>query len=360
MLVGLLVALIFYRGWSERRPDITRAALITAGITLAGFGAYLAFNFNLLGYPFQISGTVKMSQGIVAINQDGGFLSARMLSNVLGALRTVLGTMKWHLTSVLLPNGSPNLAILVWWIPLVAALTLVVRDVAHSGHLEMRRVAIVPSITWVEVALLAFTVIQTGLYVTLLRRTVPWTPWYLVPQILIGVLVVAWVLGRPQHGGIKQDTENPQLLRIGLCVIAFVGAGVIYTSNQLSVTSTTSTWNTEGVKLARWVQSDIPASARIGAWDTGLWAYFSERPIINLDGLMNDYRFFNEYERMGRINEYVDDEHIDYLITWTDSLSQCRAYQIKRCMSGEVVYRTSEWPVTGGRAGVQVVRLSEN
>ena len=61
----------------------------------------------------------------------------------------------------------------------------------------------------------------------------------------------------------------------------------------------------------------VPAGARIGCLNAGIPAYFSDRPIVNLDGLVNHTAV--AYWQRGEFDRYLRDQHIAYVADETKS-----------------------------------------
>jgi hypothetical protein len=61
-----------------------------------------------------------------------------------------------------------------------------------------------------------------------------------------------------------------------------------------------------------WVRERLPPDAILGARDAGKLGYFSGRPVVNLDGLINDQRLFAAL-RTETVAEYICRSPIDYL-----------------------------------------------
>jgi len=369
LLLIFLVSLLFFKGLFRQPRSLASAGrvILILGTTI---GAYLLFNIAETGYGFPISGTVKVRQGLVAIEQMGGILTTTFWERTVASIRHLAGLLKWHLLSVPLSawpraddpwlwNGLRLLGI----IPAVGYLGGTILHLRNApGPRRFRN----SGLTTVEICLLCYAAFHTSIEVTLLAPTLTWTSWYLVPQILLVIIVASgllypWSFLRGESGSPSATSEKgrpyvyflPALFAFGMIWCSFVYLGTLPQQGRQGM------WNTEGFALALWMRQNIPPEARIGAWDTGLWSYFSGRTIINLDGLMNDYEFYHQYLSRGRIDEYIDKEDIEYLITWTGQFNQCRALQIRRCLDGEILYRTPEWTITGGTAGVQVVKLAK-
>ena len=68
---------------------------------------------------------------------------------------------------------------------------------------------------------------------------------------------------------------------------------------------------------ALWAAENLPPDARIGSWNAGMIAFLSQRTVINLDGLVNDRRFF-ERDRHD-LCTYLKENRIDYLMDVFDT-----------------------------------------
>ena len=42
---------------------------------------------------------------------------------------------------------------------------------------------------------------------------------------------------------------------------------------------------------ALWVRENTPAGTAIASWDAGVIGYFSDRPVVNLDGVVNSFEW---------------------------------------------------------------------
>lgn len=66
--------------------------------------------------------------------------------------------------------------------------------------------------------------------------------------------------------------------------------------------------------LSQRLNETLPAEARIGAWNAGVLGYFLERPVINLDGLVNDKAFSRVLRSGAPLQGYMRDVGITHLI----------------------------------------------
>ena len=65
--------------------------------------------------------------------------------------------------------------------------------------------------------------------------------------------------------------------------------------------------------MADWIRQNTPQDARIGAWNAGVFGYFSERQVINLDGFANDRTYLDRLKQKSSLIEYLKRENIHYL-----------------------------------------------
>lgn len=66
--------------------------------------------------------------------------------------------------------------------------------------------------------------------------------------------------------------------------------------------------------VMEWMRTHLPADARIGAWNAGQLGYFSDRTIVNLDGLVNDEAYLRRLVNRAPVRDYLEAEGIQYLI----------------------------------------------
>ena len=68
-------------------------------------------------------------------------------------------------------------------------------------------------------------------------------------------------------------------------------------------------------EFARELQEIVPLESRIYLFDGSGWmGYFSERKVINGDGLVNSYDYY-ERSRQNKLNDYLDEMQVEYIIT---------------------------------------------
>ena len=66
--------------------------------------------------------------------------------------------------------------------------------------------------------------------------------------------------------------------------------------------------------VAKWINENMSADAKIGSFQSGTFAYFTEHQVINLDGVVNQDAF--EAMKDKRMLEYIENSGIEYVLDW--------------------------------------------
>lgn len=67
-------------------------------------------------------------------------------------------------------------------------------------------------------------------------------------------------------------------------------------------------------RLALWIKDNLPPDARIASFNSGILGYFSDRFVMNADGLINQAAY--EAMKKNRLWEFFKQERIDYLVDY--------------------------------------------
>jgi hypothetical protein len=71
--------------------------------------------------------------------------------------------------------------------------------------------------------------------------------------------------------------------------------------------------NLARVAVTTWVKENLSEEETIGIWNAGYIGYFSQRKVINLDGLINGKELYDYQKRPDGIWNYIVDKKIDYI-----------------------------------------------
>jgi hypothetical protein len=112
--------------------------------------------------------------------------------------------------------------------------------------------------------------------------------WYLLPLRLLQALVLASVLER--------------LPKLGWAVLAL---GVVWIGVRWDRLPAHTDHTTQAHAAGAWLRAHSEPDARIGSWNAGAIGYFSERSVVNLDGLVNTPNYLESVLVPGARSEFA-------------------------------------------------------
>jgi len=124
-------------------------------------------------------------------------------------------------------------------------------------------------------------------------------PWY-TANVAVAVLILLSFLLWLALAGL-----GPSLHRVlALAALVYAGTATIWAIDR--------GWDHQRHWLAMAQEiRRLPPEARVGAWNAGLIRFLADRPIVNLDGVVNDD--LHRYVRERRLLDYLRDVRIGYV-----------------------------------------------
>ncbi len=113
-----------------------------------------------------------------------------------------------------------------------------------------------------------------------------------VPVVVFAVVDMIRTVGRFER----------TLAALGLAAVVLTTAGIVALKGGQHV---------ERLKAARWVSENLEPDVRIGLRDAGIFGYFSDQGVVNLDGLINSYEF-RDAIYSGEIESFLQDSNVQY------------------------------------------------
>lgn len=71
----------------------------------------------------------------------------------------------------------------------------------------------------------------------------------------------------------------------------------------------------EMLTVSKWMTLHLPKNAIIGSWNSGIFGFFSEKPVVNLDGLINSDIL--DYLKSNNLYSYIEKRNINYIIDYS-------------------------------------------
>jgi hypothetical protein len=293
--VSLLTAaaITFYMFW--RRGSVSWDALLVWVGAIGGGISYFIYNKLIFGTFVPVSGQIKEYWSKAQFAQEGGY---RILSNMLTFLKHEKRIEAAALICLLIVAGS-------WLIP-------VYRERTYSANHGID--------AFILILAGAFTARMTfSIWSLNIRYNVPW---YYVSGLLLLALTVPLAISRGfLIAGLLRAHPIPRLESyVGITALA---VAIIILNPYRDVAKWQRGWRAEwgsaSFEGAEWMNTNLPAGAIIGSSDSGIVGYFSQHPVINLDGLVNSKDFLSAVRNQS-VEAWIKKERINYLANamWTN------------------------------------------
>jgi hypothetical protein len=133
--------------------------------------------------------------------------------------------------------------------------------------------------------------------------------YYYVPEAMLTAAVAGAVAG-PMIDSLRNPAVRRAIAVVGLGLLVF--HVVRHTSERRGLYAA-EPGAVRGRPIYGGVQQVLPPDAILGARDAGKLGFFSGRPVVNLDGLINDQRLLAAL-RDDRVEGYICESPIDYLL----------------------------------------------
>lgn len=299
VLVGILAGLmilartdnIFFFGcsllcglwyWRDHRAwrTVSKAGMVAIAIILP----WLLWSRIAVGSWLQESGIAVPMAIRVRFTLDHG---DKLITALIESLRQLASPTLWLRGD---PTGLPFIIGLILWVVLLIGL---IRRWKRSPK-DLEIAAIAP-LMGAGAALLVF---HAGI------RWYP-RPWYFVPTAAAFSVGVAIVI-------------EPLLLRHRLLLPAF-GLFLYYTIAAAAFWHVGFyPWQQEMRHAASWIKHNLPSSSTVGSFNAGIYAFYSEKRIVGLDGVVNHAAF--EAVKNRDVLHYLQASDVDFLVDYDSAI----------------------------------------
>jgi len=152
-------------------------------------------------------------------------------------------------------------------------------------------------------ALAGYVILQAAAD-TFIRRRLVSEIWYFVPHATMLLLVIAVL----DHERLLARFTKRYAAAWTLVLALGLGVGVLR-ANPASYAPYQA-----AREAGEWMRANLPGNAIAAGWDCGIAAAFSDRHVVNLEGLVNSFDFTERYLRPGNVARYLQDEKVDYAV----------------------------------------------
>jgi len=312
---------------------------------------YLAWNLSVYGHPVPISGRVKAflsAQQRSALAEQGTVpLVSRLLQDwkstdpIYEGVEIAVKGVRLLFHRLGLASGmGPVLLVL-------AILGIIVWFVRRPLGQRLPRL-------WPFTPLIGFAAVTCVYYNVYLFGHQRY--WYFIPQMILSCMLIALFLESLWE---RVQTLQLPFLRLStsilVCLLSLAAFAGWLIRLQVTPSFSGQTYPYE-YDVAQWLSRNTAADARIGVWNAGTVGYFSERAVINLDGLVNSPAYFQHIQDrtvvsflQGKGVDWVadyfyGDPFVKSIITRYDDPDRwLKHLQLELCMPEEVGEGRSQW-----------------
>jgi len=327
LILGVLVlfGLLSPRG-SGAKFNLRGAVLLALpGICLCG--GMILLSLWYFGDALPISGRAKMfyqSSHSLTLENFAGELRRQAASLYNLSLKPLTENLVWTLQQwrqVAWPKKYSHVGLLGMLI--VGGLFGVGSLCRRRGEL-LRRPA---PLAWFVAGWVSFAVLHFLVYSLKFSHFTKYGTWYFAPEIMLlwvclagGMVLCGRAIGALCRKGLKVARQKT--------IIAAWLDGLLPASVAaiMLLAALIPLWHLpppEGnrnpfLAAARWMAENLPAGSKIGCFSAGIVGYFAAgHQVVNLDGLMNDRHYLEEYLKKGRVADYVRLRQLDYFADYS-------------------------------------------
>ncbi len=312
-LILVVVAGVLLAAMARRRGDALRSVRRLSrlwGPTAAVVGLYALGNRLWIGSALPISGLVKQRELdallAAAWRDDGTAALMRLVhERITDCVHVGVDAFFASWLAFLLPSAER----LYEWMPWSIVAGCSAAAIGFAGTRVLRD----------EPARVTWLAIGGGVTVHFACMTylvgVDARPWqWTALQVVLCLLVPAAVLAL--LAAVVRDAPRAERIGHMLGLVALVAMSTAFTRFAVipAVTRASSAEPTDRpyAGMAPRLAARLPAGTRVGAYNAGALAYFSNLQVVNLDGLVNSPSFRDDVRRMGWLG-YLDANQIQYV-----------------------------------------------
>lgn len=273
-----------------RRHDAAgwRAAVIAVAVCGLVLSPWLMWNQARFGSFMQVSGVAVpyVSHQRYALGSDGSLWG--LVRHSLGHLFNPVGWLRGDFV------GGPPFAGLLGWLLLVV--------MARLAWLRGEREWLVD---WLPMAVAALGLV-------LVHTLIRWYPriWYFMAsaQALAVGVGVGWVKKGAVGAGVRRALAavSATLAIVGLLAWWYIWHTGLYP------------WQSQMFEAAGWIERNVPPDEVVGSLNAGIYAYYSDHVLVNLDGVVNPEAFAAIRRR--RLFAYMVERGIGYFVDFDYAL----------------------------------------
>ena len=303
LLVDLVLRFVLYLRHNRTRAQVLWGIVLVGIIVFVTQFLWLAASWIYTGRLAFDSGTATRLYSRAHFTGDNIFITHLFGLIPYLQLRTITSFLPW---SAMMPFGYFSISVLV----LVGVCLLAYR----TGKIQFDAFAFIKDSAF----LWFYGIGLLGAYVFYQFTIWNW-PRYFYPLSMLGLILLSvWV--EVIYNGLQNvslaNRSLGSIVYVLLCIGFVVTLPFSLPADTNPLLAHSEDWFTKTqYDAAAWIKHNTPVDARIGAYQSGILGYYSDRQVINLDGVVNYAAIpYNVNEDTA---SYLVIEDIDYFVEWS-------------------------------------------
>ena len=146
--------------------------------------------------------------------------------------------------------------------------------------------------------------------------------WYRSPLFIFWIITLSLIAAIIQDFLASKNTKYvPRMLAVtSLLITSIYGLRFAVNINR-NLHSTN--FHAMRYRAALWISENLPSDAIYAAWNAGELGYFSDRPFINLDGLINSIDYYEHVlqnpAELEALTDYLSENDVNYVVDYVDN-----------------------------------------
>jgi hypothetical protein len=254
--------------------------------------AYLGFNRWWFGTAIPISGRIKSIPPLQLFSRSYDWTAAGR--RVRGLMTPDFLERLQSFGEGLLP-GASIIILLIFLGVVFAAVVFLMR--ARGSEFSLRTLTL-------------FVALHIAYY-ALLQKDPYSLAWAKGPELLLTLLVMAFLLGHLLRLGKLRDRAAAWI-----CITLVFSSGVYSHSRRLGDMTRVydfSVSREDFDNAVQFIERSVPKNEPIMTWNIGFLGYYTRRPVVSYDGLLNSLAYFEQYQSKQRVADYMRERGIRYI-----------------------------------------------
>lgn len=276
------------------------------GMPLVGALLYIAVCYRMAGTPLPISGLVKSWYAGQHFAGSPWWLAAA--GHALWWLKIQAQPVTTVVSSAIGLESTSAFRVQVFLaLGVLLAILWALRRTGR-GSAQDRQLAAALLLLWGASALHALLVVGSiGHFAHVTNHYYGWSllAWCVVAALLLDV-----------HLRRLSDRQRRLVLGVALALaVLFQGVSA---GNRLRQRPDMTALRNTRTDLIDWITRHVPSGEPIAAWNAGQFGYFLARPVVNLDGLVNNRLFLDSLRSGEPVQDYLRRQGIRYVVDYND------------------------------------------